>query len=83
MEVPSDILRKHKWKYPLGGPNSEIKQKIFGLNSAHLYNLDLKISQEKPFRHDQIAQIKADYLAMGGERSNATYGYVAKKTLKV
>jgi len=83
MEVPRDILRKHKWKYPLGGPNSEIKQKIFGLNSAHLYNLDLKMSQEKPFRHDQIAKIKADYLAMGGERSNATYGYVAKKTLKV
>jgi hypothetical protein len=83
MEIPSDIMKKHKWKYPLGGPNSEVKQKIFGLNSAHLYNLDLKISQEKPFKHDQIAQIKADYLAMGGERSNATYGYVAKKTLIV
>ena len=25
--------------FQLGGPNSEVKQKIFGLNSAHLYNL--------------------------------------------
>ncbi len=34
---------------------------------------------EKPFTYDQIAQIKQEYLAMGGERSNAAYGYIAKK----
>jgi predicted TIM-barrel fold metal-dependent hydrolase len=82
LEIPSDIMKKFGWKIPLGGPNSEVKQKIFGLNSAHLYNLDIKISEEKPFKHDQIAQIKADYLAMGGERSNAAYGYVAKAETK-
>jgi predicted TIM-barrel fold metal-dependent hydrolase len=82
LEIPSDIMKKFGWKIPLGGPNSEVKQKIFGLNSAHLYNLDIKISEEKPFKHDQIAQIKADYLAMGGERSNAAYGYVAKPETK-
>ncbi len=80
LEIPEDIMKKQGWKIPLGGPNSEVKQKIFGLNSAHLYNLDIKITNEKPFTIDQIAQIKADYLAMGGERSNAYYGYVAKKT---
>jgi hypothetical protein len=26
-----------------------------------------------------IAQMKAEYLAMGGERSNAAYGYIAKQ----
>jgi hypothetical protein len=26
-----------------------------------------------------IAQMKAEYLAMGGERSNAAYGYIAKE----
>jgi predicted TIM-barrel fold metal-dependent hydrolase len=83
LEIPEDIMKKFGWKIPLGGPNSEVKQKIFGLNSAHLYNLDIKITNEKPFRHDQIAQIKADYLAMGGERSNAAYGYVAKKDQKI
>ena len=25
-----------------------------------------------------IAKMKAEYLAMGGERSNAAYGYIAK-----
>ena len=79
LEIPEDIMKSQGWKIPRGGPNSEVKQKIFGLNSAHLYNLDIKITNEKPFRHDQIAQIKADYLAMGGERSNTAYGYVAKK----
>ncbi|HUU73894.1 MAG TPA: amidohydrolase family protein [Burkholderiales bacterium] len=82
LEIPEDIMKAKGWKIPLGGPNSEVKQKIFGLNSAHLYNLDIKITNEKPFTHDQIAQIKSEYLAMGGERSNAAYGYVAKKDQK-
>ena len=78
LEIPDDIMKKFKWKTRLGGPNSEVKQKIFGLNSAILYGLDMKISENKPFTQDQIALIKADYVAMGGERSNAAYGYVAK-----
>jgi hypothetical protein len=71
-------MQKFGWKTHLGGPNSEVKQKIFGLNAAHLYGLDIKIGQGKPFTQDQIAQIKADYIAMGGERSNTCYGYVAR-----
>jgi uncharacterized protein len=82
MEIPDDIMAKFKFKTRLGGPNSEVKQKIFGLNSVALYNLDMKVSQGKPFTEDQIALIKADYLAMGGERSNAAYGYVAKSDAK-
>ena len=78
LEIPDDIMQKFGWKIRLGGPNSEVKQKIFGLNAAHLYGLDIKIGQGKPFTQDQIAQIKADYIAMGGERSNTYYGYVAK-----
>jgi len=77
MEIPDDIMKKFKFKTKLGGPNSEVKQKIFGLNSAQLYSLDMKLGANKPFTQDQIAQIKADYIAMGGERSNAAYGYVA------
>ena len=78
LEIPDDIMKKFKWKTQLGGPNSEVKQKIFGLNAAHLYGLDMKVGDAKPFTQDQIALIKADYIAMGGERSNAAYGYVAK-----
>ena len=80
MEIPEDIMKKFKFKTKLGGANSEVKQNIFGLNSARLYQLDMKLGEGKPFTHDQISQIKADYLAMGGERSNTYYGYVDKKS---
>jgi hypothetical protein len=82
LEIPEDIMKKQGWKTRLGGPNSEVKQKIFGLNSAHLYGLDMKVATGPAFPPDKLADIKAEYLAMGGDtgRSNATYGYVAKKT---
>ena len=82
LEIPSDIMKSQGWKIQLGGPNSEVKQKILGANSSHLYNLDIKYGMDKPFPADKIATIKADYLAMGGERSNKAYGYVAKETNK-
>jgi predicted TIM-barrel fold metal-dependent hydrolase len=82
LEIPEDIMKKQGWKTRLGGPNSEVKQKIFGLNSAHLYGLDMKVATGPAFQPDKLADIRAEYLAMGGDtgRSNATYGYVAKKT---
>ena len=57
-----------------------MKQKLFGLNCAHLYGLDMKVVQSPAFTADKLAAIKAEYLAMGGDtgRSNTTYGYVAK-----
>ena len=79
LEIPDDIMKKQGWKIKLGGPNSEVKQKIFGLNSAQLYNLDLKLAQGPAFTADKLAAIKAEYLALGGDRSNKAYGYVAKK----
>ena len=82
LEIPSDIMKSQGWKIQLGGPNSEVKQKNIWCNSSHLYNLDIKYGMDKPFPADKIATIKADYLAMGGERSNKAYGYVAKETNK-
>jgi uncharacterized protein len=79
LEIPEDIMKKFGWKIKLGGPNSEVKQKIFGLNSAQLYNLDLKLAQGPAFGADKLAAIKEEYLRQGGERSNMAYGYVAKK----
>ncbi len=82
LEIPDDMMKKQGWKTRLGGANSEVKQKIFGLNAAHLYGLDMKVAQGPAFTADKLAAIKAEYLAMGGDtgRSNAAYGYVAKKT---
>jgi hypothetical protein len=79
LEIPADIMRKQGWKIALGGPNSEVKQKIFGLNSAHLYGLDLKLTQGPAFTADKLAAIKAEYQALGGDRSNKAYGYIARK----
>jgi hypothetical protein len=79
-EIPEDIMKAKGWKTALGGPNSEVKQKIFGLNSAHLYGLDIKMAQGPAFTADKLAAIKQEYLALGGDRSNTYYGYVAKKT---
>ncbi len=82
LEIPQDIMKKQGWKIPLGDGRGTVKNKIFGLNSAKLYKLDAqKMANEalsKPFDNDMIAQMKAEYLAMGGERSNAAYGYIAK-----
>jgi len=78
LEIPEDIMKKFGWKIKLGGPNSEVKQKIFGLNSAQLYNLDLRLAQGPAFGADKLAAIKEEYLRQGGERSNMAYGYVAK-----
>ncbi len=80
LEIPDDVMKKMGWKTKLGGPNSEVKQNIFGLNSARLYNLDVKLQMGKAFEADKIADIRREYEAMGGERSNAAYGYVAKTT---
>jgi predicted TIM-barrel fold metal-dependent hydrolase len=81
LEIPDAMMKQQNWKIRLGGANSEVKQKIFGLNSAHLYGLDMKVSQSPAFTADKLAAIKAEYLAMGGDtgRSNAAYGYVTKK----
>ncbi len=81
LEIPDDIMKKQGWKIKLGDGRGAVKNKIFGLNSAKLYRLDAqKIAADaKPFDQDMIAQMRTEYLAMGGERSNAAYGYIAKE----
>jgi uncharacterized protein len=83
LEIPEDIMKKQGWKTALGAGNSDVKNKIFGLNSASLYKLDLKkIAEQKPFTHDMIAKAKEEYLAAedGMGRSNKYYGFVAKRS---
>ena len=81
IEIPEDMMKKQGWKIPLGDGQGSVKNKIFGENSAKLYNLDAqKIAADaKAFDNDKIAQMKAEYHAMGGDRSNAAYGYIAKE----
>jgi uncharacterized protein len=84
LEIPEDMMKKQGWKTALGAGNGAVKNKILGLNSARLYNLNPeKIALGvRPWSSDMLAEVKAEYLANGGDtaRSNAYYGYVAKKT---
>jgi uncharacterized protein len=53
----------------------EDKKKIFGLNAAKLYNIDVN-AKRNPLKADALDKLKLAYLESGGQRSNAAYGWV-------
>jgi hypothetical protein len=53
----------------------EDKAKIFGLNAAKLYNVDVK-AKRKALTADALEKMKIAYVEGGGQRSNAAYGWV-------
>jgi hypothetical protein len=53
----------------------EDKKKIFGLNAAKLYKVDVKATR-KAFPADTLNQLKTAYVERGGLRNNAAYGWV-------
>ena len=55
--------------------SKEDKAKIFGLNAATLYGIDVK-AQRKALPADAVTRLKTAYLQRGGMRSNAAYGWV-------
>jgi hypothetical protein len=77
LEIPDDLMKKMNWKTKLGGPDSAVKRKIFGENSARLYKYPVKTAYET-ITTDHIAQMKHEYQREGVERNNAYYGYVPK-----
>jgi uncharacterized protein len=79
LEIPADMQKKHGFS-PLGGPDSLTKQAIFGVNSARLYNFNLK-AELAPIQQDEIAAIRQEYNAAGAQRSLAYYGYVSPRAL--
>ncbi len=74
LEIPEDMQKKHSFA-PLGAADGVVKSAIFAGNSARLYNLQVRTALGA-ISTDKIAAIKAEYLAMGGLRSNTRYGYV-------
>jgi hypothetical protein len=74
LEIPEDMQKKHGFK-PLGA--ADVKRAIFGGSSARLYGLRVKTAQHG-ITTDTIAAIKTEYLAAGGARTNARYGFVAR-----
>ena len=53
----------------------EDKAKIFGLNAARLYNVDVK-AKRKALPADALEKLKLAYLDRGGQPSNAAHGWV-------
>ncbi|HXG66909.1 MAG TPA: amidohydrolase family protein [Blastocatellia bacterium] len=53
----------------------EDKAKIFGLNAAKLYKVDVK-AKRNAFPADTLTKLKLAYVDQGGQRSNAAYGWV-------
>jgi uncharacterized protein len=53
----------------------EDKKKIFGLNAAKLYNINVK-AKRNPLPADALDKFKVAYHESGGQRSNAAYGWV-------
>ena len=54
---------------------NEDKAKIFGLNAAKLYNVNVK-AKRKAITSDALEKMKIAYVEGGGQRSNAAYGWV-------
>ena len=80
LEIPDDMMRKMKWKTRLGNENSLVKTAIFGINSANLYNYELTADVLQKLSADKVAEVKDVYRKNGGERNNAFYGYIGKRS---
>ena len=76
LEIPVEMQKNNQFA-PLGAADGLVKTAILGGNSARLYRVDVK-SAQSGITTDKIASIKAEYVAMGGLRSNTRYGYVAR-----
>jgi predicted TIM-barrel fold metal-dependent hydrolase len=76
LEIPDDLQKKYGFA-PLGPADGMVKNAIFGYNSAQLYKLDIRAE----LHNDGMAKLKTAYLEQGGQRSNAAYGYVARRAL--
>jgi predicted TIM-barrel fold metal-dependent hydrolase len=75
IETPEDL--QERFGLPALGPgDGELKTRIFGLNSADLYGLSPAERTVAHYAGDALSQAKSRYLAEGGERSNAAYGFI-------
>ncbi|MCZ6803909.1 MAG: amidohydrolase family protein [Proteobacteria bacterium] len=74
LEIPEDMQKKHDFT-PLGPADGQVKNKIFGLNSAKLYNLDPHFVLQT-LNTDKIARMKQEYTQSNELRDNASYGYI-------
>lgn len=71
LQMPEDLIKRFGFK-PL---TDEVKAKIFGLNSARVYGVDVK-AKMNAIPSDYVTKLKEKYRAEGGRRSNTQYGWI-------
>src|SRR5947208_2935066 len=76
LAIPAEMQKKHSFK-ALGAADGRTKTAIFSGNASRLYNINVKAALGA-ITTDKLAAIRAEYVAAGGERSNARFGYVAR-----
>lgn len=72
LQIPEEMAQKHDYA-PL---TRAVKEQIFGLNAARVFNVDVKAKRNE-MPKDYLSQMKMAYLEEGQERSNRFYGWVA------
>ncbi|MEK7830302.1 MAG: amidohydrolase, partial [Acidobacteriota bacterium] len=70
-QISDEMCEKFGYK-PI---TKEDKAKIFGLNAAKLYNVNVK-AKRKGMPADALDKLKIAYLDNGGQPSNAAMGWV-------
>jgi predicted TIM-barrel fold metal-dependent hydrolase len=71
LQMPEDLMKRFGFK-PLTG---KVKEKIFGLNSAKVYGIDVK-AKMNAIPSDYVTKLKAKYRAEGPQPSNTQYGWI-------
>jgi predicted TIM-barrel fold metal-dependent hydrolase len=72
-DIPDRLIEKHG--YPK--LTRQVKEKIFGLNGAKVYGVDVSAKRNQ-FPEDYIGQIKMAYLEQGAEPSHRYYGWTMR-----
>lgn len=71
LKMPEDLRKRFGFK-PL---TDKVKDKIFGLNSAKVYGIDVK-TKMNAIPTDYMTKLKAKYRAEGVRPSNTQYGWI-------
>ncbi|HLZ32584.1 MAG TPA: amidohydrolase family protein [Nitrospira sp.] len=71
-QIPDQIVEQHKY-LPL---TREIKAKIFGLNAARVFGVDVAATRNA-IPKDYVGRLRMSYLEEGPEPSHRLYGWVA------
>ncbi|MEZ5345792.1 MAG: amidohydrolase family protein [Pyrinomonadaceae bacterium] len=71
IQMPDDLMKRFKFA-PL---TDKVKEKIFGLNSAKVYGIDVK-AKMNAIPSDYVTKLKADYRSKGAVPSNTQYGWI-------